>query len=334
MDSVTQIVLGAGVAEAVAGHRMKGKAAFWGAIGGTLPDLDVFLRPFYDPIDAALVHRGFSHSLLFALLAGPILGWLFYRLTKKHDLKLWVLLWFLSIVTHPILDMFTNYGTQFLYPFDWRISWNTVFIIDPMYTLPFAFFLIGALFIRKDLKRRKKWNNRGLVFSTSYLALGVVIKLILLANATSTLASVKLPNNQTMVTPMPLTAVYWNYITQDKTNYYIAYKSLFGSMSSTEIDTIPKQHELLPKSGLPKEKQDLLKHITNGYYAVKQHGDSTWVYDIRFGTTSQFTNRENRNPIMSYSWVKTEHGPYFFRSQGRDFSKIDFGNFWKRVFGN
>ena len=80
MDSLTQIVLGAGVAEAVAGKKMGNKAVLWGAVAGTIPDLDVFLRFFYHPIDAALVHRGFSHSLLFALLMGPLLGFVFFKL--------------------------------------------------------------------------------------------------------------------------------------------------------------------------------------------------------------------------------------------------------------
>ena len=63
MDSLTQIVLGAAVAEAVAGHKLGNKAALWGAIGGTLPDLDVFFTGLFHPIDALLVHRGFQYLL-------------------------------------------------------------------------------------------------------------------------------------------------------------------------------------------------------------------------------------------------------------------------------
>src|SRR5688572_28336822 len=99
MDSLTQIVLGAAVGEAVAGRKMGAKAALWGAVGGTIPDLDVFLRFFYYPLDAALVHRGFSHSLLFALLAGPVLAFISRKLSKKdYSQKMWFWLWFLSIV--------------------------------------------------------------------------------------------------------------------------------------------------------------------------------------------------------------------------------------------
>jgi len=82
MDSITQIVLGGAIGELVAGKKLGNKAILWGAVAGTIPDLDVFLRVFYHPIDAALVHRGFSHSLLFALLPGPTLGYLFTLLTK------------------------------------------------------------------------------------------------------------------------------------------------------------------------------------------------------------------------------------------------------------
>ena len=43
MDSVTQITLGAAVGEAVLGRKIGGRAMLWGAIAGTLPDLDVFV---------------------------------------------------------------------------------------------------------------------------------------------------------------------------------------------------------------------------------------------------------------------------------------------------
>ena len=74
MDSLTQIVLGAAVGEAVLGKKIGNRAMLWGAIAGTIPDLDVFVRYFTDPITATEMHRGFSHSLVFAVLMAPILG--------------------------------------------------------------------------------------------------------------------------------------------------------------------------------------------------------------------------------------------------------------------
>ena len=43
MDSLTQAALGAAIGEAVLGKKIGRKAAILGAIGGTIPDLDVFI---------------------------------------------------------------------------------------------------------------------------------------------------------------------------------------------------------------------------------------------------------------------------------------------------
>ncbi|MCB0468978.1 MAG: metal-dependent hydrolase, partial [Aequorivita sp.] len=48
MDSVTQIVLGAAVGEAVLGKKIGNKAMALGAIAGTIPDLDVLSSHFTD----------------------------------------------------------------------------------------------------------------------------------------------------------------------------------------------------------------------------------------------------------------------------------------------
>ena len=185
MDSLTQIVLGGAVGELIAGRRMGNKAVLWGAIAGTIPDLDVFFRVFFHPIEAALVHRGFSHSLLFSILASPALGWVFNKATKgKHGFWLWTKLFFWGIVTHPILDMFTNYGTQFLWPFEARITFNSVFVIDPLYTVPFMVLLIWSMRLDRNSAKRRRLNRIGLIYSTSYLVIGVLVKCYVWYDAT------------------------------------------------------------------------------------------------------------------------------------------------------
>ena len=66
MDSITQIVLGAACGEAVLGKKIGNRALLFGAIGGTIPDLDVFIGKllFNNEIDAMAFHRGFMHSFL------------------------------------------------------------------------------------------------------------------------------------------------------------------------------------------------------------------------------------------------------------------------------
>lgn len=76
MDSLTQIILGAACGEAVAGRKIGNRAMLWGAVGGTIPDLDVFAGLFTDQITSTSFHRGFMHSFLFAALTPWLLAWL------------------------------------------------------------------------------------------------------------------------------------------------------------------------------------------------------------------------------------------------------------------
>ncbi len=68
MDSLTQIVLGAAVGEVAAGRKIGNRAMLWGAIAGTIPDLDVMIGSlFMDEINGLAFHRAITHSIFFAV---------------------------------------------------------------------------------------------------------------------------------------------------------------------------------------------------------------------------------------------------------------------------
>ncbi len=337
MDSLTQIVLGAAVGEAIAGRKMGAKAALWGAVGGTIPDLDVFLTRFYDVFQSALVHRGFSHSLLFALIVSPILAWIFFRLyRKRYDFRTWYLLWGLAIVTHPMLDMFTNYGTQFLWPLPYRITFNSVFVIDPLYTLPFMICLLVALFTKREKRSRFRWNMAGIMWSCAYLVWGVVVKLFILSETPTYFSQSGLKTSNAMVTPMPLTSCYWLLLTEDKQHYYVGYKSLFAEFDPDNIQVIEKNHELL--QGIRWKGKDLtvqIRYLTNGYYALRQSNDTLYCYDLRFGTSKELTNGKIETPIMGYGMI-VEKGVVqksFRLQRGEAMKALNFGHYFDKVIG-
>lgn len=336
MDSLTQIILGAAVGEAVAGKKMGNRAPFWGAIAGTIPDLDVFMRFFYHPIDAALVHRGFSHSLVFAILFSPIFAWLVYRLyQRKNEYSLWVKLFFWGIVTHPILDMFTNYGTSFLWPFDLRITFNTVFVIDPLYTIPFGLLLLIALFFKRDHRWRQRLNQIGLIYSSAYLLWGVIIKLFILSHSHQYFKDAGIQGKNTMVTPMPLTSFYWMMLTEDQDHYYVGYKSLFYDFHRQDIDTFPKNHHILDElKWKGKNYTSTLKHISNGYYSMESKGNQAYFYDLRFGSLGLITDKKEEKPIMGYEFSIHKGIVYktsVFRSKN-GFKNINFEAYYHKIF--
>ena len=151
MDSLSQLVLGASVGEAVLGKRIGNKALLYGAIAGTIPDLDVLATRFTDTITGIELHRGFSHSIVFCILAAPVFGLLVHSIEKKINLgwRPWALLFFWGLLTHTFLDVFTTWGTQLFWPLPTRLAFNSVFVIDPLYTLPLLVCVLLLLFSKR-----------------------------------------------------------------------------------------------------------------------------------------------------------------------------------------
>src|SRR5690606_27263693 len=134
MDSITQIVLGAAVGEAVAGKKLGNKAMLWGAIAGTIPDLDIIANFWLDMVESISFHRSITHSFLFDFVVSPLLGYVLWRFYKKEEASYtqWTMLFFLGFVTHIILDSFTTWGTQLFWPFsNTGIAFYNVFVVDP-----------------------------------------------------------------------------------------------------------------------------------------------------------------------------------------------------------
>ncbi len=96
MDSLTQIVLGAAAGEVVLGKKIGNRAMLWGAVGGTIPDMDVVGKYFLSEIDNLAFHRGITHSILFSVLGAIFFGWLIYSMYKSPYHK-WIAIFCKSV---------------------------------------------------------------------------------------------------------------------------------------------------------------------------------------------------------------------------------------------
>ena len=138
--------LGAAIGEAVLGKKLGRKAGLAGAIIGTIPDLDVLLTPFFSALQKISIHRGYSHSILFCFLGATFIAYVLSRSKWMKEIK-YRLIWFSSFLvlfTHILLDAFTSYGTQLFLPLtNWRVSFDSIGIIDPFYTVP----LLGGVLL-------------------------------------------------------------------------------------------------------------------------------------------------------------------------------------------
>ncbi len=115
MDSLTQAALGASLAGAVAGNTLGRSVLLTGAVLGTLPDLDVVID-YGTAVANFTQHRGFSHSLFVLAPLAVALAWLLWRWKPQLSFQRWLALTGLILITHPLLDAFTTYGTQLFWP--------------------------------------------------------------------------------------------------------------------------------------------------------------------------------------------------------------------------
>ncbi len=173
MEPITQGLLGAAVARASVGRSLGPRALGWGALIGMAPDLDVLAAPLHAGFGELVYHRGTTHALWFGPAVGPLLGWCLWKWRDgtPERLRAWIWLCVLVLVTHPLLDVFTPYGTQFFAPF-WRarFAWNGVGIIDPLYTLLLALGLLAG-WVTPRLATRAALA--ALAVSSLYLGYGV-----------------------------------------------------------------------------------------------------------------------------------------------------------------
>ncbi len=338
MDSLTQIVLGAAVGEAVLGRKVGNKALLWGGIAGTIPDLDVlFING--GAIREIVVHRGFSHSILFAVLLAPVLGWLVNRLYRKRNeagFKDWTRLFFWTVFTHPLLDSLTTYGTQLFLPFsDHRVSTATVFVVDFFYTVPFLLSVIVLSFIKRTSGWRRKVNYIGLGISSAYLMAGLVNKYLASEVFRRDLAD-EAPKMELVFTgTTPLNIILWYGVAESDSSFHVGYHSFLDETDEVEWVAFPKNHYLI--SDIEHEYGiDRLKWFSDQLYIVHQAAPDTLnFYSMKFGR-SKF---DDPTPEGSFSFymrvIRTADGPVYESIRDADPDRIgeELGKLRDRVLG-
>jgi inner membrane protein len=340
MDSLTQIVLGAAVGELVAGRKIGYKAALWGGIAGTIPDLDVIFGLFLSPVDYLAIHRGFTHSIFFSVIAAPLLALLVHRYHRETAAKYkdWFWLFYLALLTHPILDLFTGYGTQFLYPFtNYAFEFNSIFIIDPLFTLPLLFCLIAALRISASSAARRTWVITGLVVSTTYLVLTLGFKWISVPVFKAELDRQGIEYSRMMTVPGPFNSLLWRALVETEDGYWQGHYSILDKPGRPiSFYFTPRNENILSEIKASKAVERLL-WFSKGYYHVTQTDNIIFFNDLRFGSYKSW-NGEMQNYIFSF---QIHHDKDNLDSVS--FSQVqmpvdirweDFGSLWARTMGH
>ncbi|MGG4775336.1 metal-dependent hydrolase [Paenalcaligenes sp. Me52] len=286
MDSLTQAVLGASICGSTIGRYHGRKAAIAGAVLATLPDLDVVMR-YQDPILAMTSHRGFSHSL-FVLTGLALLLTCLWRLMRPDPRygasRLFLALW-LTLITHPLLDAFTSYGTQLLWPLEpIPQSWASIFIIDPVYTLPL---LVATLLLlgwggRSGVIKTCHW---ALGLSTAYLALTVTIQHHVDTQAQARVQQLGYTPTASFTTPELFTTLLWRSIV--RTDAGVDCEVITGLLDTTESEYFCAANNHHLADNLPTATSlQRLRWFSGDWVRFDVQDDLLIVSDLRMGAGS------------------------------------------------
>ena len=300
------MVLGASVAEATLGKKVGNKAVLWGAIGATIPDLDVIPGQFLDTVARLSLHRGPTHSILFGLLLSPVLGWLIAKIHRNEDARSWdwTKLIFWVILTHALLDCFTTWGTQLFWPLEYRVAIKSIFVIDPVYTLPFLACLVWVMFKKRGSNYRRNLNAIGLTISSLYLAVTLLNKQVMNDNFEAILKTQNISYLRYNTRPTPLNNILWSVTAETESGYYLGYYSFLDRSKNVPLFFIPKNHDLL-SGWRTNDKVKTLLGITSGYYTVEPLEDGYLINDLRFGQTDGWSTGTG-DFVFAYYVTNTE----------------------------
>ena len=304
--------------EAVAGHRLGRRALLWGGVAGTLPDLDVLLAPFQTPAEALAFHRGPTHSLLFAFVAAPMLGWLFsYLYRKRADLsetKPWMAVFFWALWTHPMLDFFTVYGTQLLWPLSRHpFALGSTFIIDPIYSLP-LFGAVGWAFFQRDGSRRWRPVLFALAWSTLYLGWGVGARAYAEGAIARGMERQGVEPRRLLTSASPFNTVLWYGLAQTDSGFVATTYSLLDGRDSLRLVHVPRRaHLLTPLAG--EREVETLRWFSQGYWSMDEQPDGLHLRDLRFGRLDGWQTAADSGYIFDFHLIQRPDGTWTFETR-------------------
>ena len=305
MDSISQLVLGAAVGEATLGRKLGNRAILWGAIGGTIPDLDVLSGLFLSELGELAFHRGISHSLLFSVLFALLFGWLINRFNKPNSLvtrKEWQIMLFLAFFTHVILDCFTVYGTQVFAPFSsYRVSWGSIAVVDPLYTIPLLLSLVITGFIIRTKRTRRIVNYLGLALSTLYLLFTVYNKARVQEIFEHEFKAQNIEVTRMMTSPTIFNNILWSCTAEANDAYYVGLYSFYDTVP-VKFSKIEKQHTLIQNIDSDPTITSL-RWFSNNYFCIDIVDGNLLFNDLRFGA---YFDKEGNNTDYIFSFLLEE----------------------------
>jgi inner membrane protein len=334
MDTITHTALGACMGEAIAGKKIGKRAMLWSALVNNLPDIDMIAALWSDDIDILLRHRGITHSLLSAFCIPAILAWIFKKFDARMTFRQWYFLFLAGMLTHIFTDALTVYGTGLLEPFSsYRVNFNTLFIIDPLFMLAPLILCIALLVMKKSSRGRQKIAVVSLVIPGTYLLFTFANKLHVDRVAKINLLEKKIACVEYMTAPAPLSNFLWYIVAREKDGYHLGFYSILDKDREVTFEYYAKNDSLLARP-CDQEKIQKLKKFSQNYYAARQDADTIYMSDVRFGTLGGWIRKQSPFVFSFQMPKKCDNGGGIHQSRFEKMPGNVFSLLWQRIKGN
>ena len=332
MDPCTQGLLGASLSCSLAKRDKLKVAATLGAIGGMSPDLDIFIRSVNDQLLFIEYHRHFTHSLIFIPFGALIITILLYPFIKiKNSFKSVYYYIFLGFSTHGLLDACTSYGTSLLWPFsDYRVAWNIISIIDPIFTLTLLFFIIFSL-----LKKKRLYAQVGFIISCTYLILGFFKYEKVKAYAYNIAKNREHIVQRILLNPTIGNNILWRSVYQFKDHYYVdaIYFPFFSEpifKEGVRLKVIDKETVFPELRNQSTQRKDIRRFSYFSQNFIYLHPDNeNIIADLRYGTLPYDDKSlwgieiDTNNPMQHVKFINL-----------RKINEKQYSEFWDMLKGN
>jgi inner membrane protein len=289
MDSITHLFYGGAIAAAIAPRQHRRAALLAGAALNTLPDLDVFPLRFFDPVAEMTWHRGLTHSwLVLPLVAWAI--WAFFRrrggrVAQEPQRWFWTI--FLCLMAHPLIDSFTVYGTQLFWPLPMKpFMWSSLFIIDPLFTLPWFVACVIAWFA-PEKPFADKALYVGVALGVTYVGWSLVAKTLVERQAERALAAMGLGEAPRFSVPMPMNTLLWRVVAMTPGGYVEGFRSLAADRGPMTFQGYPSNVQALREAeGI--EDVDRLTWFNHGFMQAREIDGRLVLGDLRMGSEPDY----------------------------------------------
>ena len=284
MDPVSQAAVGATFAQTVSPRKKILAFSLLGALAGMAPDLDILIRSSSDPLLALKFHRQFTHSLVFIPVGALLVAIVLYR-PFRNTLSFresW-LACLLGYATHGLLDACTSYGTQLFWPFsDYRVSWNVVSVVDPIFTLPVLGFAVLAA-----LRQQRAFTVAALIWATGYLLIGLAQQERAWSAAEQVAAKLGHVPARLSVKPAFGNIVLWKVIYEYDGRYHVNAVRALGDVRwcpGEKIEKLDMARQLpeLDPSSLQARDIERFRWFSQDYLALL--AEENLVSDVRYST--------------------------------------------------